>query len=253
MSNSEWLPMKTIPEIFLIFLLFIPGVSCNRGNKTDEFTIRGEFLNSKGEKVIFGEMDVSEFIPLDSAKTGSDGTIFFSHGADQPGFYFLEFPAGKRMILLLERKEHLTVKGNIQEDPENFILSGSKGSEILQSFFKATARNWARVDSVRAVLLQNEGGGDFLRISIIADSAFSRISEDQKKLEKDFIDRYPHSLASLVVLNYSFGQKPVLTLESDLNYYEKLTNLYKFYPTNKHVIFHMKRMNLYKGKGVHGN
>jgi hypothetical protein len=100
------------------------------------------------------------------------------------------------------------------------------------------------------VLLRNEGSEDFFRISMMADSAFSGITEEQKKLEQDFIDRNPQSLASLVVLNYSFGLKPVLTPESDLSYYRKLTDLYKRYPTNKHVQFHLKRMNLYEGKSL---
>jgi hypothetical protein len=78
-----------------------------------------------------------------------------------------------------------------------------------------------------------------------ADSLFFRISGDQKKLEKDFIDRNPQSLASLIVLNYSFGQKPVLTMEEDLSYYRKLTGLYRIYPKNKHVLFHLARISLF--------
>jgi hypothetical protein len=239
----------THTKYFFFFLIFL-GFSCGREKKEDEFTICGEFSNSHGDKVVFGEMDVKAFIPLDSAKTGPGGTISFSFLADQPGFYILQFPEGRRMILLMGKKEHLMVKGNMQESLENFTLSGSKGSELLQTFFRATARNKARVDSVKSVLMRNEGSENFLRISMSADSVFSRISEDQKRLEKDFIDRNPQSLASLVVLNYSFGLKPVLTLESDLPYYQKLKNLSRQYPTNKHVIYHLKRMNLYQGKST---
>jgi hypothetical protein len=155
---------------------------------------------------------------------------------------------GERMILLMETKEHLTIKGDLRGKPENFILSGSKGSELLHSFLQTSARNRERVDSVKAILLQHEGSDDFLTVSMKADSAFYGIAEDQKRLERNFIDSHPHSLASLIVLNYSFGLNPVMTPESDLNYYRKLTGLSNLYPDNKHVQFHLKRMKIIEGK-----
>jgi hypothetical protein len=231
-----------------VFLVMITGVSCSREKKGDEFTIQGIFSNSHGEKVIFGEMDVREFIPLDSTEIDADGTVSFSCRTDQPGFYFLQFAKKDRMILLMEKKEHLTIRGNLADKPENFILTGSKGSELLHDFFRISARNKSRVDSVKGMLQRQEGSEDFLRFSLIADSLFARISEDQKKAETDFIDRNPQSLASLLVLNFSFGLKPVLTPESDFSYYQKLTNLSRQYPANKHVIFHLKRMDLYRAE-----
>ncbi|MCX6245782.1 MAG: DUF4369 domain-containing protein [Bacteroidetes bacterium] len=234
---------------FLVLIILL-GFSCSRGKRAEEFTIHGQFSNSHGEKVVFGEMDVREFITLDSAETGADGIISFSCRSDQPGFYFLQFKNGERMILLMEPKEHLTIKGDIREKPETFILEGSEGSELLQTFFRASIRNKERVDSVKAILLQHEGSEDFLRIGMKADSAFSRITGDQKKLERDFIDLHPQSLASLVVLNYTIGLKPVLTPEPDLDYYRKLTDLYKQYPANKHVLFHLKRMKLIEEKST---
>jgi hypothetical protein len=61
----------------------------------------------------------------------------------------------------------------------------------------------------------------------------------------DFIDTNPQSLASLIVLNYSFGPKPVLTMEENLVYYRKLSNLCRIYPENKHVLFHITRVGLF--------
>jgi hypothetical protein len=226
---------------FLILLLF----SCNREQEADRFTIQGQFSNSRREKIVLCEMDLKEVIPLDSSNIGNDGKINFSHKTDQPGFYFLTFPGGRRIILLMKGGENLLLKGDLKEPFSDFTISGSKGSELLEGFFHATLKNKIRIDSIKRALRSKEGSEDFLRFSMTADSLFFRISGDQKKLEKDFIDRNPQSLASLIVLNYSFGPKPVLTMEEDLSYYQKLTVLYRIYPKNKHVLFHLARVSLF--------
>ncbi len=227
--------------LFLILLLF----SCKREQEADRFTIQGQFLNSSREKIVLCEMDVKEANPLDSSNIGNDGKISFSRKIDQPGFYFLTFPGGRRIIFLMQRGETLLLKGDLKEPSSDFAISGSEGSELLEGFFHGTLKNKIRIDSVKRALRSKEGSEDFLRFSMTADSLFFRISRDQKKLEKDFIDRNPQSLASLIVLNYSFGPKPVMTMEEDLSYYQKLTGLYRIYPKNKHVLFHLARVSLF--------
>ncbi len=231
---------------FCLFLVFIAlGFSCVREKKAGTFTIHGSFSNSKAEKLLLCEMDVREVITLDSASIGKDGKVSFSYQLDQPGFFMLKFPGGRQLILVMKKGEDLTITGNLRDTAGGLNLSGSPESQLLDTFFQTTMKNKVRIDSLKRVLRNHEGLDDFLRFSMTADSIFSRISEDQKKSEMGFIDRNPQSLASLIVLNYSFGPKPVLTMEEDLPYYQKLTSLYRIYPKNKHVLFHMARVSQY--------
>ena len=58
-----------------------------------------------------------------------------------------------------------------------------------------------------------------------------------------FINKNSNSLASLIVLNYSFGMNPVLSPEKDFAYYQKLeSTLFRKFPENKHVKFHHQRV-----------
>jgi hypothetical protein len=182
---------------------------------------------------------------LDSSRIGNDGQVSFFHKLDQPGFYLLKFQDGKRIILVIKRGEDILIKGDLKGPTSEFSISGSEDSQLLQSFFSESAKNTIRIDSIKKLLLQHEGSDDFLRVSMTADSLFFRISSDQKKLEKEFIDKNPKSLSSLIVLNYTFGPKPILSLEEDLPYYQKLMGLFTLYPKNKHVLYHMDRLKLY--------
>jgi len=228
---------------FILVIIFIV-VSCKREVKPNSFSIRCEFSNSRSEKILLCELGVKETIPLDSARI-DNGKITFSHEIEQPGFYLLIFPSGKRLTLVMKKGEDLHITGDITGPISDLQLSGSSYSQLLQTFFQATMKNKDRIDSIKKVLLMHEGADDFLRFSMTADSLFSRVSEDQRKLEKEFIDRHPMSLASLIVLNFAFGPKPVLTMEEDLPYYLKLTSLFNLYPKNKHVLFHLARVNLF--------
>jgi Domain of unknown function (DUF4369) len=234
--------MKTSYSFLILVFL---GYSCIRDQKAHHFTIQGQFSNSRSEKVVLCEMEVKEVIALDSAKIDKDGKVTFSHQLDQTGFFLLMLPDGRRIILVMKRGEDLLINGDLRDTTGAFHLSGSEGSQLLEDFFRTTMKNKIRIDSLKRVLRSHEGSADFLRFSMTADSLFLWISEDQKKLEKQFIDRNPQSLASLIVLNYSFGPKPVLTMEEDLPYYQKLTSLYRVYPKNKHVLFHLARVRLF--------
>jgi hypothetical protein len=232
-------------KVWYLFLVFIfIGFSCNREEKANRLSIRGQFSNSRNEKILLCEMGVKEIIPLDSARI-NNGNITFSHEIEQPGFYLLIFPSGKRLTLVMKKGEKLLITGDLMGPTSDFNLSGSEESQLLQTFFNATMKNKDRIDSIKRVLLMHEGSDDFLRFSMMADSLFSRVSGDQKKLEKEFIDQHPMSLASLIVLNFAFGPKPVLTMEEDLTYYLKLTSLFRIYPKNKHVLFHLARVRLF--------
>ena len=147
--------------------------------------------------------------------------------------------------MVIEKGEDIRVHGNLMDPDGNLIFSGSVESQLLQDFFMETMKNKIRIDSVKKILSRKEDSDEFLRYSAQADSAFYKISGNQKQLEKDFIDKNPLSLASLIVLNYAFGPKPVLTMEEDFPYYQKLTYLIGKYPKNKHVLFHRTRVNLF--------
>ena len=190
-------------------------------------------------------MGVKNVTDLDSAVINNDGKITLSHSIDQPGFYILKFSSGGRLILVMNSGANVQVKGDLMMPDYNFTITGSNDSQLLQQFFKVTSGNQQRIDSIKRMLSMHEGSDDFLRYSMIADTMFSSISANQKIIEKKFIDQNPNSLASLIVLNYAFGPKPVLTMEDDLQYYVKLMKLFRTFPENKHVLFHTERVNLY--------
>jgi hypothetical protein len=238
--SRKYLIILGIP--FVLFTLFL--LSCSSSKKeSDSFTIHGHFSNCTGEKILLEEMDINSVIPLDSTTVDPSGNIQFSHKTDQAGFYLIKLPGNKRIILLLDKSETLEIIGDCQKPVNDLVLKGSPGTMILSDFYKATNRNNKIVDSLKTVLQAQEGSPDFLKISNDADQLFRQIAENQRNLELGFLSRYPNSLACLIILNFTFGPRPILDIDHDFTYYQKADSILShIYPANKHVLYHHQRI-----------
>ena len=75
------------------------------------------------------------------------------------------------------------------------------------------------------------------------DTLFRQIWEEQRAYEIKFLEEHPGSLTSLIVVNYSFGVRPVLSMDEDLAWYRKVdSSLTARFPGNRHVIYNSKRI-----------
>ena len=245
---------KSDPQIFsfkIILLLILAGFftfSCTSpGDNQASFTIKGTLSNCAGEKILLQEMDINKIIPLDSAIVDPSGKFEFRRDIDQDGFYFLRFPNSKKILLQLGKNENLVLHGNCQGNVSDFEIDGSPGSMLLTTFFKATNLNKRKIDSLQILVKENENSPDMPAFMNEIDVQFQQIADDQKSLELEFLKKNPASLANLIILNYSFGGRPILEIEQDFPVYQWVDScLHVSNPGNKHAAYHRKRVAEFK-------
>lgn len=240
--------MKTPFKLFRIFPFLFMGMfifsSCsnNQRNHTS-FTIQGQFKNASGSKILLQELDLQDVKTLDSTYFDPQGKFIFSHEPADQGFYLLKLTDGRFITLLLNKGENLTISCDMNRFPREYSLTGSNGSGLLKDFYDHTSRNKEKGDSLTAILHNHQYSSDYYQLTLSFDSLFLNIWKDQKKFEKNFIDKNIKSLSSLLVLNYAFGPRPVLSEDKDFGYYLKVdSSLMKAFPLNKHVVYHHKRI-----------
>ena len=231
-----------------LLLPLIVVFSCRNSTSPEGFTISGKIPALSGQKVILKELDPKEIKTMDSLTVGASGNFIFSEKNGDAGFYLLQFEGGKELVLSIETGDNPEISGDLKNIPERLQVSGSEGTRLLKDFYSIANKNKAKVDSLKSLLQAAEGSPDFYSLSLSADSAYQKIAAAQKTIEKDFIDKHRESLASLIVLNYTLGTLPVLTMDEDLDYYQKLTALAVKYPNNKHVIYHQQRITVFLDK-----
>jgi hypothetical protein len=231
----------------IILLLGLLIVSCADSTKKPGITISGQFQNASGTKLIFRELDVASIHDLDSVNLDEKGLFRFSYSPADAGFYILKSSSGEYILLLLEKDEEVNVFADLKKQSFDYKVDGSPGSALLKEFYDHTLTNLTRADSLRSELMKNRESPDFYQMSLSFDTLFQKLIDDQKSIEKRFIQENPNSLASLIVLNYKFGANTVLTADVDFPLFLKLDSTLSFkYPANKHVTFHHQRVTEHK-------
>lgn len=242
--NQKYNPEAgTAKFLFLLMVIIILSSCSYNQRKNNSFSIRGQFKNASGIKILLQELDLQDVKTLDSTSFDPQGKFGFTYEPADQGFYLLKLSDGRIITLLLDKGENLTLAGDIKRFPQEYSLTGSKGSELLKDFYDHTRRNRDEGDSLTDVLRNHQYAPDYYKLTLSFDTLFLNIWEDQKKFEKNFIDKNINSLSSLLVLNYAFGPRPVLSEDEDFSYYLKVdSSLMNFFPLNKHVIYHHKRI-----------
>jgi hypothetical protein len=233
--------MQTNKKIILFLSLIL--FSCTDPAKKGGIVINGTFQNASGVKVIFRELDVDSIHKLDSVLLDEKGLFRFWLNPPDAGFYILKTSSGEYILLHTEKEEEVNVFANLKNHPFHYEVNGSPGSSLLKEFYDQTLTNLLQADSLRAVLMENRESPSFYQLSLSFDTLFQKLIDNQKIIEKTFIQQNPTSLSSLIVLNYKFGMNAVLTIDEDFPIFLKLDSVFQVkYPTNKHVIFHHQRI-----------
>jgi len=240
--------LKSHLRFTLPLILSVLVISSCKNKQKEGFTVTGKIPEIAGKMILLKELDPKETIRLDSVKAGSSGEFTLQEKTGEAGFYLLQFPDHRDIVLCMEKGESLEFEGIMRDFPANMNMTGSPETILLRTFYAQSLNNKKKVDALKESLRAAEGTPGFYKLSQSADSAYRKIAETQKALEKEFIDKHTESLACLLVLNFALSGAPVLTMDEDLDYYKKLTALSARYPTNKHVIFHQKRITVFLDK-----
>jgi hypothetical protein len=240
-------------EVLFIGICFLSVgflFSCKSSPKSkDEISVQVKLSHAGKDKILLKELWINEMKTIDSAVPDKEGNVRFSHFSAGPGFYLIALSDGRYITLCLAKGDQVVISGDFRKFPSDYTIAGSKGSELLRRFYEYSSGNKKKGDSLIEILRQHQYSDDFYPLTLSFDKIFHGIWDDQKKFEKEMIRRNLDSPAVLLILNYAFGPRPVLTLEEDLNDFRKVDSaMMKAHPENKHVIFHHKRVKEYLQK-----
>jgi hypothetical protein len=228
--------------VLMAITLLICLISCQR-KSPDSALVEGKLTEASGMKLTLQEMDVKDIRSADSVILDQSGNFSFNVTVKEAGFWLIKAPSGKILVLLLNTGERILLSGSASDFPDNLRLEGGGDARLLYDFFTGTRKNEKMADSLEMLLVERQDSSGYYELTQRLDTLFKQIWDKQLNYEKDFIGKYPGSLASLVVLNYAFGMSPVLSPAEDFHYYHVVDSaLWMKYPTNKHVKFHHQRV-----------
>jgi hypothetical protein len=226
----------------LWFLLLLLLTAC-QSRKNSETTISGKLTESSGTLLTLLEMDTQEMKKIDTVLLDSTEGFMFRLNPAEAGFWLLKDPAGKVLVMVIHPGDQIELSGSAAEFPDLLQLKGSEDAMNLHDFYCETRKEESLVDSLEIELSNHQYDNDYYKTTQKIDTLLHQIWERQRVREISYINRYPGSLSSLVVINYAFGMSPVISPEEDPRYFLKLdSSLTAAFPENKHVKYHHQRV-----------
>jgi len=222
-------------------LLMILG-SCGEGEKGTA-SIEGRFEGGADLKLKLEELDPMGTVPIDSLATGRDGSFRFAISPKEPGFYIVKTGDNRMTVVTVAPGDTVQLSCNAADFPGKVGISGPEDARLLGEFFAFSSRQKARSDSLQEVLDLHRGDSLFVALTLKADTIFKQIWNEQRAYETSFLEQHPTSFAALIVVNYSFGVRPVLSMDEDMAWYKRVDSaLAARFPGNRHVVYLTRRI-----------
>lgn len=203
-------------------------------NNKQRATISGQFFGAADKNIVLEEYTPTGGRFVDSTRTNSDGKFIFKidfKDKDYPMFYNVRL-GSQFAPLLVERGEEIELSaiGNIYN---NYIVKGSKGSELLSEFNRQTVRQSMKLDSIN----QLYNTSNSMERSEELGREYGREYVKLKQAAITFVMRNASSLAAVVPLYQStYNGVGLFGEPSDIIYLRAIADsLEKSYPESPYV------------------
>jgi thiol-disulfide isomerase/thioredoxin len=223
--------MKRILFLLTLVILFS---GCNDNSK---FSVNGVIKVPQGKYIFINRLDVDTPVLIDSAKINRKGMFRFKVKASLPDFYQLGYSSSNFITLLAEPGEKIKLKFNDKNLFEHFSVSGSVGSEKLQTLDLNLSETKRKLDSLSTLYTKCSAETGFEVKGPLLQGEFQKIIKAQRKKNIEFIINNVNSFASIKALYQRINPDLyVLYDPKDLQYLKIVTDsLTHHYPNSKPV------------------
>ena len=232
---------RTALKILIILLLITSLTGCHQNLfNRDNTRIEGCFSNFSGKRLIFNEVEVRTFTPLDTLKLDEDGCFRHSIDLEQPGIFLLKLDQGNYLTLVLKPGQEVVIRSDMENIRTGYSVEGSQGSEKLRDFEIAYNKKKAKLE-------EQANASDRSFNQTLTDRRYAKTLDSLVSAHKAFVTNQvrsePASLANLIMLNRRFVTEKVFDQYDDFEIFALVDSaLMELYPENKHVKDHHFRV-----------
>ncbi|MFW5793261.1 MAG: redoxin domain-containing protein [Bacteroidota bacterium] len=240
---------------FVLFLALLSavfvGCESKKEKKDNHFLLKGKLKNAQNISFSIEELTPQDLIPIDSINTDNDGKFAFKKDIEEAGFYIIKINRENSVTLLVEPGEEITMNCNADSLLETCNINGSEGSQLMLNLNRQLANSYKLMDSLAILYRESRYSPDFDQITKEINIAYTEIFDKQREFNKTFIEANKKSLASIIALNQYLGDKMLLTMRNNFEYFDELSNsLSSRFPSNRHVLDLKKQISNFKRRSM---
>lgn len=241
-------------EIYLVLLIpviFIYGCS----NK-NTISIEGTVKSNSGNKIYLSRIDIDVPQLIDSSTITGKNKFRFRIKASEPDYFEVGFSSSNFITLLAEPGEKIKLIFNNINLYDNYTVSGSKGSGLVQLLDNRLLKTKARLDSLTAVYEKARKEPGFEVRGPLLEQEYLKLIKEQRRFNIEFIINNITSLAAIKALYQKINDQTYVLYDlRDLQYLKIVSDsLKKYYPKSKQtralVINFEKEMSEFRSKQI---
>jgi peroxiredoxin len=132
--------LLSVPVILVFF-------SCDSGKK-DDFELKGNLINSKGETIYLEKLASTQPVVVDSAVIDENGDFEFGGYTPRIGFYRIKQNQQNFAMLVLDSSDKIKVTGNLHDLGNTYKVEGSPETRLFMEYNEIARRRDLRLDSL---------------------------------------------------------------------------------------------------------
>ena len=222
-------------KAIILFTVTLTIISCQpEGQKQEDAVIMGHY-QPYDEHVCLNRVLSNKVDIIDSADLSNGEPFVFNVNTDD---YLIHRLAHKELypIMVIIRNGDTVEITQVDDKAWPYRVKGPPECMLLVEYLERLNRDHYKVDSLAAIFHYSQDHPDFIAIRDHLNNEFKRMLDEHKAYARDFINRHPSSIASIVVINGFFKEFALFHAEDDFSYYEMVDNaLMNRMPDNQHV------------------
>jgi thiol-disulfide isomerase/thioredoxin len=217
--------------------LLIPVIIAAGCKNNHVFTVDGSLKDNKHKYIYISKVDIDTPVLIDSSKISSKGIFRFRIKATETDFYQVGYSETDFVNLLAEPGEKIKLIFNSENLYNNYTVSGSEGSELVQTLDLKLLQTRSRVDSLNTIYGIASKERDFQTRGPLLEQEYLNLLKQQRKFNIEFIIKNINSLASIKALYQKINDQVYVLYEArDLQYLKIVSDSLKVhYPDSKHT------------------
>jgi hypothetical protein len=221
---------------YIVIIAIIPLLALT-GCKKNRITIEGSVKDKSRDYIYLSKVDINKPILIDSSKIKSEGDFRFSIKASDPDFYQIGFSNVNFANLLAKPGENIEIDFNGNNLYEDYIVTGSEGSEQMQILDFKLIDTKIKLDSLNMLYEKASAEPDFETRGPLLEQAYLELIKEQRKFNIEFILSNLSSLSAIKALYQQIDDETyVLYDPRDLQYLKIVSDSLKYhFPESKHT------------------
>lgn len=234
--------MQKTGTLTLLFMkrylaLLIPVIIAAGCKNNHAFTVDGSLKDNNHDYIYISKVDINTPVLIDSSKISSKGFFKFRIKATETDFYQVGYSETDFVNLLAEPGEKIKLIFHGKNLYNNYTVTGSEGSELVQMLDLKLLQTRSRVDSLNTIYETASKEPDFQTRGPLLEQEYLSLLKQQRKFNIEFIIKNINSLASIKALYQKINDQVYVLYEArDLQYLKIVSDSLKVhYPESKHT------------------